>query len=101
MFDSVLMRIVCSSFVQQPAAELFFSFDQLLLLKRGGHTVYFGSIRNRAKAMVAYFETISASKLPFRVNPANWMLDVLSMCGVLLVPAHRTAKVIGFTVLQT
>lgn len=60
--------------------------------------VYFGSIRNRAKSMVTYFETISGSKLPFRVNPANWMLDVLSMCG--LACCSCVLQMIGYVVLQ-
>ena len=64
--------------LQQPAAELFFNFDQLLLLRRGGETVYFGSIRDRAKPLVKYMEDMSRAVLPLRTNPANWMLDVLS-----------------------
>lgn len=55
-----------------------FNFDQLLLLRRGGDVVYFGSIRDRAKPMVKYLEAVSGSTLPRQTNPANWMLDVLS-----------------------
>ncbi len=71
--------MLCDAFgLQQPSAEVFYDFDQMLLLQRGGDMVYFGSIRDRAKPMVTYLEAVSGSKLPPRVNPANWMLDVLS-----------------------
>ena len=75
-----MQTCMCCFVLQQPAAELFYGFDQMLLLQRGGDMVYFGSIRDRAKPMVKYLEAISGSKLPLRVNPANWMLDVLSKC---------------------
>ena len=70
---------------QQPAAELFFGFDQMLLLRRGGDTVYFGSVRNHAKPMVSYLQRVSGSTLPMHVNPATWMLEVLSECDLPLL----------------
>ena len=69
---------MCPPSLQQPAAEIFYRFDQLLLLKRGGDVVYFGSVENRAAPMVEYFQNITGTPLPTKVNPANWMLDLLS-----------------------
>jgi ATP-binding cassette subfamily G (WHITE) protein 2 (SNQ2) len=34
--------ILCT--IHQPSAELFQQFDRLLLLKKGGQTVYFGNL---------------------------------------------------------
>jgi hypothetical protein len=56
---------------------VFYRFDQLLLLKRGGEVVYFGSVKDRAKPMVRYFEAATQTSLPPQINPANWMLDVI------------------------
>ncbi len=39
--------IVCT--IHQPSAELFFMFDSLLLLQKGGHQVYFGPIGRRGR----------------------------------------------------
>jgi hypothetical protein len=62
--------------VQQPSAEIFFRFDQLLLLKRGGEVVYFGSVQNRSRPLVQYLSALCESPLPRNTNPANWMLEV-------------------------
>ena len=63
--------------IHQPSADIFFRFDQLLLLKRGGEVVYFGSVLNRARPLVDYFTEKSGATLPQRTNPANWMLNVI------------------------
>lgn len=68
--------VVCT--IHQPSSELFFMFDSLLLLKKGGEVVYFGSVENRAKDLVSYLTAIPGTPpLPQRVNPADWMLDVI------------------------
>lgn len=64
--------------IHQPSAEIFYKFDSLLLLQKGGHTAYFGSVRNRGRDMVQYLESIPGTpKLPPRTNPADWMLAVI------------------------
>jgi ATP-binding cassette subfamily G (WHITE) protein 2 (PDR) len=63
--------------LQQPSSDIFFRFDQLLLLKRGGETVYFGSVLNRARPLVDYMSEKSGAAIPTRTNPANWMLNVI------------------------
>lgn len=67
--------------IHQPAASIFFRFDQLLLLRRGGATVYFGSIQDRAAPLITYLESKDAEPLPKNVNPANWMLEVIAPKG--------------------
>ncbi|KAH7017092.1 ABC-2 type transporter [Ilyonectria destructans] len=67
--------ILCT--IHQPSAMLFQRFDRLLLLARGGRTVYFGEIGKNAKVLVDYFVRNGAAKLPTGANPAEYMLEVI------------------------
>ncbi|EGZ24657.1 pleiotropic drug resistance protein ABC superfamily [Phytophthora sojae] len=68
--------IVCT--IHQPSTGVFMLFDKLLLLKRGGQTVYFGDLGKRAQTMVDYFEAIpGVPHLPEGYNPATWMLECI------------------------
>lgn len=48
--------------IHQPSASLFAQFDTLLLLARGGKTVYFGEIGDDAATLKAYFAKHGARK---------------------------------------
>ncbi|KAF1354842.1 ABC transporter [Delphinella strobiligena] len=63
--------------IHQPSAQLFSQFDTLLLLSRGGKTVYFGEIGEKAKTIKSYFKSYDAA-CPDHVNPAEHMIDVVS-----------------------
>ncbi|KAJ5142545.1 uncharacterized protein N7515_001332 [Penicillium bovifimosum] len=63
--------------VHQPSAQLFAEFDQLLLLAKGGKTVYFGPIGENAAAIKDYFSRHGAP-CPPETNPAEHMIDVVS-----------------------
>ncbi|RKP27214.1 ABC-2 type transporter-domain-containing protein [Syncephalis pseudoplumigaleata] len=67
--------IVCT--IHQPSAILFEHFDKLLLLARGGKTVYFGDIGKDSHTLVSYFERNGASRCPPTANPAEYILDVV------------------------
>ena len=55
----------------------FESFDELLLLKRGGYCIYFGPLGDESCNLVDYFEAIpGVPRLQAGINPATWMLDV-------------------------
>ncbi|KAK2593083.1 hypothetical protein QQS21_009213 [Conoideocrella luteorostrata] len=66
--------------IHQPSAQLFAQFDTLLLLAKGGKTVYFGDIGDQATVVKDYFGRYGAP-CPEGVNPAEHMIDVVS--GVL------------------
>ncbi|KAK1930311.1 ABC transporter G family member 31 [Phytophthora citrophthora] len=73
--------IVCT--IHQPSKEVFFLFDSLLLLKRGGETVFFGDLGPNCLRLVDYFQELPGiTPLPPRYNPATWMLECIG-AGVL------------------
>ncbi|TLD39431.1 ABC transporter [Venturia nashicola] len=63
--------------VHQPSALLFAQFDSLLLLAKGGKTVYFGDIGNNADTLKDYFAR-NGAVCPPNANPAEFMIDVTS-----------------------
>ncbi|OWZ20973.1 Pleiotropic drug resistance protein transporter [Phytophthora megakarya] len=68
--------IICT--IHQPSAEVFRVFDSLLLLKRGGETVFAGELGENASEMIDYFESINGvTKLKDNYNPATWMLELI------------------------
>ncbi|RKP09136.1 ABC-2 type transporter-domain-containing protein [Thamnocephalis sphaerospora] len=67
--------IVCT--IHQPSAVLFEHFDKLLLLARGGNTVYFGKTGQDAGTLISYFERNGAPKCPPKANPAEYILDAV------------------------
>ncbi|KAI9592418.1 ABC-2 type transporter-domain-containing protein [Syncephalis fuscata] len=67
--------IICT--IHQPSAILFEHFDKLLLLARGGKTVYFGKIGMDARILISYFERNGAPACPPTANPAEYILDAV------------------------
>ena len=67
--------ILCT--IHQPSAVLFEEFDELLLLKSGGRTVYHGELGRDSRHLIEYFESNGGKKCPPDTNPAEYMLDVI------------------------
>ncbi|KAG8626263.1 hypothetical protein KVT40_005208 [Elsinoe batatas] len=63
--------------IHQPSAQLFAEFDTLLLLAKGGNTVYFGDIGSNADTVRSYFKR-NGAPCPPEKNPAEHMIDVVS-----------------------
>ncbi|KAJ1269487.1 hypothetical protein BS78_07G215800 [Paspalum vaginatum] len=69
--------VVCT--IHQPSIEIFESFDELLLMKRGGQLIYSGSLGPLSSNMIKYFEAIpGVPKINEGQNPAAWMLGISS-----------------------
>ena len=66
--------VLCT--IHQPNSVLFQMFDRLLLLQRGGQTVYFGDIGEDARTVTNYFSRYGAH-CPVDANPAEFMLDAI------------------------
>ncbi|EEY60560.1 ATP-binding Cassette (ABC) Superfamily [Phytophthora infestans T30-4] len=71
--------VICT--IHQPSTEVFLLFDTLLLLQRGGETVYFGELGRNCETLVNYFQGLGLPRNTpaFKPgdNPATWMLDVI------------------------
>ena len=67
--------ILCT--IHQPSSMLFQRFDRLLLLAKGGRTVYFGEIGRNSRTLVDYFVRNGGPALPSGANPAEYMLKVI------------------------
>jgi ABC-type multidrug transport system ATPase subunit len=59
--------------IHQPSAQLFAQFDTLLLLAKGGKTVYFGDIGDNAHSIKEYFGR-HGCPCPEDANPAEHMI---------------------------
>ncbi|KAH9617721.1 hypothetical protein KSS87_018667, partial [Heliosperma pusillum] len=69
--------VVCT--IHQPSIDIFDTFDELLLLKRGGEAIYFGPLGHNGCHLISYFEDIDGvAKMNDGYNPATWMLEVSS-----------------------
>ncbi|KAI8682573.1 hypothetical protein LRP88_05463 [Fusarium phalaenopsidis] len=66
--------ILCT--IHQPNAALFENFDRLLLLQRGGRTVYFGDIGKDACVLRDYLKSHGAEAGPTD-NVAEYMLEAI------------------------
>ena len=55
--------IVCT--IHQPSIDIFESFDELLLLKRGGETIFNGQLGKDSKDLIEYFQ-VSLPSLYFK-----------------------------------
>ncbi|XP_057870080.2 ABC transporter G family member 35 [Cryptomeria japonica] len=70
--------VVCT--IHQPNTGIFESFDELLLMKRGGEIIYAGALGHHSKNVIDYFEAIAGvPKIRDKYNPATWMLEVTSV----------------------
>ncbi|KAB8110126.1 hypothetical protein EE612_047053, partial [Oryza sativa] len=69
--------VVCT--IHQPSIDIFESFDELFLMKRGGEEIYVGPLGQHSCELIRYFEAIEGvSKIKHGYNPSTWMLKVTS-----------------------
>ncbi|KAK9463929.1 ABC-2 type transporter-domain-containing protein [Lipomyces oligophaga] len=68
------LAIICT--IHQPSAILFSQFDNLLLLYRGGKTVYFGPIGRNGDTVIEYFSRYAEPPEPGD-NTAEYILEAV------------------------
>jgi ABC-type multidrug transport system ATPase subunit/ABC-type multidrug transport system permease subunit len=67
--------VVCT--IHQPSIDIFEAFDELLLLKRGGQTIYAGPLGPQSRDLVEYFQAMEGTPpIHEGYNPATWMLEI-------------------------
>ncbi|KAG5086474.1 hypothetical protein JHK82_053871 [Glycine max] len=67
--------VVCT--IHQPSIDIFESFDELFLMKRGGQEIYVGPLGHHSYHLISYFEGIKGVRtIEDGYNPATWMLEV-------------------------
>ncbi|KAF9594978.1 hypothetical protein IFM89_035751 [Coptis chinensis] len=67
--------VVCT--IHQPSIDIFESFDELLLMKRGGQIIYTGPLGRHSHKLIEYFEAIPGiTEIKDGCNPGTWMLEV-------------------------
>ena len=63
--------------IHQPSRKMFESFDDLLLLAKGGKVSYYGELGECSKTLLGHFSILSGEEPPASVNPADYVLTVL------------------------
>ncbi|KAL0921025.1 hypothetical protein M5K25_008052 [Dendrobium thyrsiflorum] len=72
--------VVCT--IHQPSIDIFESFDELFLLKRGGQLIYSGPLGPDSQKLIGYFESVpGVHKIKNGRNPAAWMLEESSIAS--------------------
>nr|AAL91496.1 ABC transporter AbcG10 [Dictyostelium discoideum] len=69
------MPLVCT--IHQPSSVLFEYFDRILLLAKGGKTVYYGDIGEKSKTLTSYFERNGVRSCTESENPAEYILEAI------------------------
>ncbi|KAF2878465.1 P-loop containing nucleoside triphosphate hydrolase protein [Massariosphaeria phaeospora] len=74
--------IICT--LHQPSVSLFEMFDKLLLIQKGGETIYYGDIGHQAKTVTEYFRrrVDIGDSLGSTENPADWIFNITSIPGI-------------------
>ncbi|KAK1295578.1 Pleiotropic drug resistance protein 3 [Acorus calamus] len=69
--------VVCT--IHQPSIDIFETFDEMILMKRGGQIIYSGLLGQNSTKLIEYFEGIpGVPKIRDNYNPATWVLEVTS-----------------------
>ena len=79
--------------VHQPSVAIFNDFDNLLLLKAGGETVFFGDLGYESCKLINYLEGYEAT-VPIKVeeNPGTWMLSCIGAGSAAILDSFDYAR---------
>ncbi|GAB1744531.1 hypothetical protein NU219Hw_g1936t1 [Hortaea werneckii] len=84
------LGVTIVAIVHQPREQIFYAFDQLLLLAQGGRMVYSGP----TGGIEEYFEGMGF-QFPQRANPADTLMDIITGDGAQYAIGGGAAKTRG------
>lgn len=91
--------IVCT--IHQPSIDIFESFDELLLLKRGGETIFNGQLGVNSDHLIEYFQAsiLLSCRLFFRILTSLhntslfcWLCSCQLPCATVCSPVQNQTK---------
>ncbi|RMX94132.1 hypothetical protein D0867_13958, partial [Hortaea werneckii] len=85
------LGVTIIAIVHQPREQIFYAFDQVLLLAPGGRMVYSGPT---GAMMEEYFEGMGF-QFPLRANPADTLMDIITGDGAQYAIGGGAAKTRG------
>ncbi|KAL5976131.1 transcription factor [Asimina triloba] len=72
--------VVCS--ILQPSVVIFEAFDELLLMKSGGHVIFSGTLGHNSHKIIDYFDEVpGVPNITEKFHPATWILEVGSVAS--------------------
>lgn len=88
--------------IHQPSVAIFNDFDNLLLLKAGGETVFFGDLGKESCKLIEYLEGYDSTvPIKFGENPATWMLSCIGAGSAAIKDSFDYAKAYANSTLAT
>lgn len=75
------MGIITLATIHQPSKFIWDTFDDALLLSKGGRVAYMGAMGPGSETVVKYFADLTNEEPPERCNPADYVLEVLDSMG--------------------
>lgn len=71
------MKLITLVTIHQPSKKIFESFDDLLLLAKGGRVAYCGELGSNCQTLISHFSSLSGQSPSASANPADFVLSVL------------------------
>jgi len=71
------MKLITLVTIHQPSKKTFESFDDLLLLAKGGRVAYCGELGPKSQTLISHFTSLSGKSPSASANPADFVLSVL------------------------
>lgn len=71
------MKLITLVTIHQPSKKMFESFDDLLLLAKGGRVAYCGELGPSSQTLISHFTSLSGTSPSASANPADFVLSVL------------------------
>eukprot|EP00978_Attheya_sp_CCMP212_P043255 scaffold279116_cov54-Attheya_sp.AAC.1 len=72
------MGIITLATIHQPSKHIWDTFDDALLLAKGGRVVYMGDMGPKSETVMSYFSSLTNSPPPAQCNPADYILGTMN-----------------------